>query len=458
MPGEATPAGAFDTSFSNDGIVPLFRADDLALDDEGRILVGGRRANTLGYVARFEPDGSPDNTYGSEGDAPIDTSYYPVSIATEGSEVFAAGSVTGADGGVIKLDENGTVDDDWGDDGVAVYDGPGFDGPADAVAVSSDGYVAIGGADGFPDGSWGYVARFNPAGELDDGFAGDGSVDVNAQGAYNGVQAITIQPDGRIITAGTVVTLCPGRAGPGCFYLGNAIVTRLNTDGIFDSSWADNGRMIFDLDGVDRLRDMAISPSPAGTLLLGGTSEIECCFEDSHTLVSRIELDNLDDDRDGDGVLDGADPCPTRFQPGDGCPSYGRELEIYEVKRDDGALEIAGGVDRSAEGCIVANDPVLEIKRKGTWRRLKGAEDFLVPHNVFSYQLEPEPSDPLRMTLKAAKAPGVGDCEAADPVKTAAEPYSHSIVAGGFDEMSSATRFTPGTSLMIRFEIRSRRS
>jgi hypothetical protein len=36
--------------------------------------------------------------------------------------------------------------------------------------------------------------------------------------------------------------------------------------------------------------------------------------------------------------------------------------------------------------------------------------------------------------------------------------YSHSIVDGGFDEMSSATRFTPGISLMIRLEIVSSRS
>jgi hypothetical protein len=36
--------------------------------------------------------------------------------------------------------------------------------------------------------------------------------------------------------------------------------------------------------------------------------------------------------------------------------------------------------------------------------------------------------------------------------------YSHSIVAGGFDEMSRATRLTPATSLMIRFEARSSRS
>src|ERR671938_624870 len=36
--------------------------------------------------------------------------------------------------------------------------------------------------------------------------------------------------------------------------------------------------------------------------------------------------------------------------------------------------------------------------------------------------------------------------------------HSHSIVEGGFDEMSRATRFTPGISLMIRLEIVSSRS
>src|SRR6185437_30153 len=36
--------------------------------------------------------------------------------------------------------------------------------------------------------------------------------------------------------------------------------------------------------------------------------------------------------------------------------------------------------------------------------------------------------------------------------------YSHSIVDGGFDEMSSATRLTAGISFMIRLEIVSRSS
>jgi hypothetical protein len=36
--------------------------------------------------------------------------------------------------------------------------------------------------------------------------------------------------------------------------------------------------------------------------------------------------------------------------------------------------------------------------------------------------------------------------------------HSHSMVPGGFDVTSSATRFTPSTSLMMREEIRSTRS
>jgi hypothetical protein len=38
------------------------------------------------------------------------------------------------------------------------------------------------------------------------------------------------------------------------------------------------------------------------------------------------------------------------------------------------------------------------------------------------------------------------------------EVYSHSMVLGGLDEMSSATRFTPSTSLMMRLETVSRSS
>ena len=52
------------------------------------------------------------------------------------------------------------------------------------------------------------------------------------------------------------------------------------------------------------------------------------------------------------------------------------------------------------------------------------------------------------------RRPGAGTTPARPPLR----PHSHSIVAGGFDERSSATRFTAGISLMIRLEIVSSRS
>ena len=61
-----------------------------------------------------------------------------------------------------------------------------------------------------------------------------------------------------------------------------------------------------------------------------------------------------------------------------------------------------------------------------------------------------------RRTSATRKARGGNVRTAADGPLSAAEGYSHSIVAGGFDEMSKTTRFTPETSLMTRFEIRRR--
>src|SRR5437588_6943935 len=62
----------------------------------------------------------------------------------------------------------------------------------------------------------------------------------------------------------------------------------------------------------------------------------------------------------------------------------------------------------------------------------------------------------------AARASSAGqtrtNCRHGSAAAPSAGAYSHSIVEGGFDETSSATRLTAGISLMIRLEIVSRRS
>ena len=49
--------------------------------------------------------------------------------------------------------------------------------------------------------------------------------------------------------------------------------------------------------------------------------------------------------------------------------------------------------------------------------------------------------------------PGFSTPYAAPSARGMGRNYSHSIVDGGFDEMSYATRLMPGTSLMTRDEI-----
>ena len=76
----------------------------------------------------------------------------------------------------------------------------------------------------------------------------------------------------------------------------------------------------------------------------------------------------------------------------------------------------------------------------------------------------PRSSAPSSRPSVARLAPARPDERAPPDRPSASRParrtrrYSHSIVAGGFDEMSSATRFTPGISLMIRLEMTSSRS
>ena len=65
----------------------------------------------------------------------------------------------------------------------------------------------------------------------------------------------------------------------------------------------------------------------------------------------------------------------------------------------------------------------------------------------------PYPAAASRHPPKTVTARFAGSYAGPARPSRAVSRYSHSIVAGGFDEMSSATRLTPGTSLMIRVEI-----
>src|SRR5439155_21620324 len=122
----------------------------------------------------------------------------------------------------------------------------GVDGRVNAIAVQPDGKVVIGG--GFSTVKGGLrtsIARLNADGSLDNSFD-------PGSGANGGVNAVALQPDGRLIIAGGFTTVNG---------IARKFVARLNADGSVDSSFdpgavsAGVSSMALQPDGKQLVRD-----------------------------------------------------------------------------------------------------------------------------------------------------------------------------------------------------------
>jgi uncharacterized delta-60 repeat protein len=128
--------------------------------------------------------------------------------------VSSAGSVTSA---VANLTIVGVVDSF----------NPGADALVQCMAVQTDGKILIGGSFGqIGAQARSHIARLNADGTLDTNFNPGASGQVN--GASSSVNALAIQPDGKILVGGTFSTL----GGQICTNLG-----RLNPDGTMDTNF-----------------------------------------------------------------------------------------------------------------------------------------------------------------------------------------------------------------------------
>jgi len=235
--GQAAP-GDLDGSFGGDGIVALDwggvdSAADVSVQPDGRIVVpGSGGAGEDFIVARVGPDGSPDPSFSGNG--------------------FVAFPLNARDA-------------------------------ADAVALQVDGKIVAGGfAADAADVSKGAVVRVNPDGNLDGSFATGGLATLDAGGTTNTVTKLLIQPDGKIVAAGY------GGAGR------DGVVTRLNPDGLPDSSFDGDGRATFDFGGIDYI-DAIARQSDGKLVVLGWTSGVRMW-------LVRLNVDgSLDTSFDGDG-------------------------------------------------------------------------------------------------------------------------------------------------------------
>ena len=197
----------------------------LALQSDGRIVAAGGTSSGFA-LARYNPDGSLDNGFGSGGK--VITAYSAgasaVAIQPDGKIVVAGGSL------LVRYNTDGSFDPTFGSGGKVIQ--PGFGGFSISLLLQADKkIVAVGTM--FTPGDFALV-RYNSDGSLDPGFGSGGIVTTDFSGRDDEAYASALQSDGKIIAAGRTTTTVGESVG---FFA----LARYNTDGSLDPTFGMDG-------------------------------------------------------------------------------------------------------------------------------------------------------------------------------------------------------------------------
>jgi uncharacterized delta-60 repeat protein len=286
------PDGSRDSSFDGDGKVVLDSGGDefanaVAVQPDGKVVVAGR--TTVGndaIVYRLLTGGSRDLSFDVNGEAKIDSGggfeeARAVALRPDGKIVVAGITSTGGAGVVYRLKPNGGSDP--GDPGNGALD-PTFDtdgaagfNTADrthvrALALLPDGRMLLAGSvETGPTTSEGAVLRVKADGgvgplngALDTTFDGDGEARITQAD----LAAIAVQPDGKIVVAGSNFAGTP-----------DALAYRLRSNGgagapngALDPAFSGDGKAVLDESGIEY--GQAITLQPDGKVLIGGLTSV----------------------------------------------------------------------------------------------------------------------------------------------------------------------------------------
>ena len=244
--------GSLDTTFGKGGTVLTNLGDGgeaVAIQPDGKIVVAygatPSRPVSPGPVsfalARFTANGSLDKTFGDGGKVRRRSSSSPedasaVAIQRDGKIVVAGTSARDFD--VARYTSNGTPDTSFGTDGTVRTDiGSGSNGEANAVVIQPDGKIVVAGSS---DGEFA-IARYTRGGELDPSFGTDGKVLTHFQpSSHDAASAVVLEPDGKIVVAGASATRKPHWYGLHSIFA----LARYTRSGALDTSFGSGGKVL----------------------------------------------------------------------------------------------------------------------------------------------------------------------------------------------------------------------
>ncbi|HZS16901.1 MAG TPA: delta-60 repeat domain-containing protein [Candidatus Udaeobacter sp.] len=269
--------GDLDPAFGSGGMVTtdLNRSTDLAnavaIQADGKLVVVGQTYKNNDYstedfaVARYNADGTLDDTFGSHGRVRTD---FPGLAAVPSSVVIQPdGKIVVAGGAfplftflgnfeIVRYNRNGSLDSSFGQGGIVTTTFPqgsyAFD-----VALQPDGKIVAAGTlfvnfdPGESSNTDFALARYNSDGTPDTTFGNGGQVSTDFLGLEDDAFAVLIQPDGKIVAVGSA-------NDPATFY--DFAAARYFSNGMLDTTFGVAGKVHSDFgaQNFDRARSAAL--------------------------------------------------------------------------------------------------------------------------------------------------------------------------------------------------------
>src|SRR5262249_44539014 len=212
-------------------------------------------SSTLDFaLARYNPDGSLDPTFGSSGKQTTDffgnqDSAFGLVIQPDGKIVLAGYAHHGddtptSDFGLARYNPDGSLDQSFGAGGKITTDFFGSNDVAYRIALQPDGKLVLAGLTFNPATSSNdfAMARYKPDGSLDHSFGAGGKQTTDFFGGFDYAAGLAIQPDGKIVLAGVA-----GHGNNVSTY--DFALARYNQDGSLDHSFGDGGKQTTDFFG-----------------------------------------------------------------------------------------------------------------------------------------------------------------------------------------------------------------
>jgi uncharacterized delta-60 repeat protein len=216
---------------------PLFKQPD------GKFIVSGglNTGNTSSFLARFNSNGSPDNSFGQNGELAIPSGITFFQPDGKGISLAIAYSANGGDFSVSRYYTDGTPDPGFGNAGTAISDFGGNEFANSNGTIQNDGKIIVPGFQYADFGNHTLIARYNSNGTLDNSFGNGGVVNLAIE-TESSIQSIAVQPDGKIIGCGYVYSYPPDFS----YFHFDELLVRLNPDGSLDNTFGNSGILIKD--------------------------------------------------------------------------------------------------------------------------------------------------------------------------------------------------------------------